>query len=74
MGNPDVPEAMPSIVREFETVQLGDARLHQRVRAVVARLSVLPSRLLDGRKIRLRDGHHRAGSPLTAIAARRCAG
>ncbi|WP_437294765.1 IS4/Tn5 family transposase DNA-binding protein [Sorangium sp. So ce426] len=42
MGNPDVSEAMPSIVREFETVQLGDARLHQRVRAVVARLSVAP--------------------------------
>ena len=42
MGNPDVPEAMPSIVREFETVQLGDARLHQRVRAVVSRLSVAP--------------------------------
>ncbi|WP_437739711.1 hypothetical protein WMF39_28780 [Sorangium sp. So ce1504] len=35
---------------------------------------VLPSRLFDGRKIRLCDGHHRAGSPLTAIAARRCAG
>ncbi|WP_437980697.1 IS4 family transposase [Sorangium sp. So ce117] len=42
MGNPDVPETTPSIVREFETVQLGDARLHQRVRAVVARLSVAP--------------------------------
>ncbi len=37
-----MPEATPSLVREFETVQLGDARLHQRVQAVVARLSVAP--------------------------------
>ncbi|WP_373372324.1 FAD-dependent oxidoreductase [Sorangium atrum] len=39
-----------------------------------ARLWLLPSRLLDGRKIRLRDGHRRPGSPLTAIAARRGTG
>ncbi|WP_437747499.1 reverse transcriptase domain-containing protein [Sorangium sp. So ce1504] len=41
-------------------------------RALIAWLPLLPSRLFDGRKIRLCDGHHRAGSPLTAIAARRC--
>ncbi|WP_437550355.1 hypothetical protein WME97_06610 [Sorangium sp. So ce367] len=35
---------------------------------------MLPSRLLDGRKIRLCDGHHRAGFALTAIAARHAPG
>ncbi|WP_437545647.1 hypothetical protein WME97_40060 [Sorangium sp. So ce367] len=39
-----------------------------------ARDLVLPSRLLDGRKIRLCDGHHRAGFALTAIAARHAPG
>ncbi|XXZ30884.1 DDE-type integrase/transposase/recombinase [Sorangium sp. So ce321] len=38
------------------------------------RYHLLPSGLLDGRKIRLRDGHRRPGSPLAAMAARRGAG
>lgn len=42
MEIPAVSASMPSVVHEFKTVQLGDARLHERLRAVVARLSIAP--------------------------------
>lgn len=42
MEIPEVSASMSSVVREFETMQLGDARLHERVRAIVARLSIAP--------------------------------
>src|SRR5262245_40957100 len=48
MGIFEASATIPSVVDEFATVQLGDERLHKRLRAVVARLSAAPGESFPG--------------------------